>query len=256
MRFFLSILLSAFILGACQQNTSPKSTNNSPAFKVEADGDSATIALAKEVMEASGGIDSWQNIPVITWNFFGRRKLLWDKHNKLVRIDLVEKSIKMWVDLNSDTVGQVWMNDHYLSGDSLQLFLQKTKSIWINDSYWLCFPFKLLDKGVTLSELSKDTTMLGEQTQTFWMTFDAVGDTPQNRYKVYVSDLSKRIVQWDFYRDSNSVVSDLSTTFETYNEFGGVLLSQKRSGFELSDIQVFETFSSDSLKDLSLDASW
>jgi plasmid maintenance system killer protein len=224
--------------------------------QTSATGDSVAIALASEVILSSGGLKAWESIPTITWNFFGRRKLLWDKHNQLVRIDFVGRPLKMWVDLKHDTIGQVWLDNHFLAGDSLQDFLKRTKSIWINDSYWLSFPFKLLDKGVDLTMAETDTNMLGESSQTFWMTFENVGDTPNNKYKVYVSDSSHLVNQWDFYKDSLSTTPDLATTFESYNEFAGVLLSQKRSGFTLSDIQTFQSFDADSLKDLSVEVFW
>lgn len=244
------------IASACQTTEPPhKKVLNQPNV-VYATGDSAAIVLAKQVIDASGGFNSWQKIPVITWNFFGRRKLLWDKHNNLVRIDFVGRPLKMWVDLNQDSVGQVWMKDHYLQGDSLQDFLSKTKSIWINDSYWLNFQFKLLDEGVKLTMGEPDTNMLGEASHTFWMSFENVGDTPNNRYKVYVSDSTLLVNQWDFYKDSLSTEPDLATTFENYTAFNGVLLSQKRSGFTLSDIQTFQSFNSDTLKDLSVEVYW
>lgn len=253
--FRICTVIAVIMVSACQAPQKPNTTQEQ-VLTYKATGDTAAITLAKEVMSASGGLKAWQQIPVITWNFFGRRKLLWDKHNNLVRIDFVGRPLKMWVDLKDDTNGQVWMDDHFLTGDSLQDFLKKATSIWINDSYWLNFQFKLLDEGVVLKMGEPDTNMLGESSQTFWMSFENVGDTPNNRYKVYVSDSTQLINQWDFYRDSLSTTPDLATTFENYNEFAGVLLSQKRSGFTLSDIQVFDAFNSVTLKDLSVEAYW
>lgn len=243
------------LLIGCQPN---QTTNQSitKAYVIHAKGDVESIDLAKKVMQASGTIEQWKAIPVITWNFFGRRILLWNKENNLVRIDFTKQDLSMWVNLNNDTIGQVKINGQYLQGDSLQDFLNKAKSIFINDSYWLCFPFKLLDKGVTLTKGAAVSNMLGESSQTFWMDFTNVGNTPNNRYQVYVSDSTQLINQWDFYRDSASVTPDLSTTFEMYNTFSGVLLSQKRSGFELSDIQTFTVFDSDTLKDLMITPFW
>jgi plasmid maintenance system killer protein len=248
------IMLISFLVVSCHTNDT--STSKALPVKFEATGDSIALMLAEHTMLASGGIEAWNSIPAITWNFFGRRKLLWDKHNHLVRIDFVNRPLKMWMDLTNDTIGQIWLDDHYLTGDSLHDYLARTKSIWINDSYWLSFPFKLLDKGVDLTMSAPDTNMLGEYSQTFWMTFEDVGNTPNNKYKVYVSDSTHLVNQWDYYRDSISTSPDLATTFENYTAYDGVLLSQKRSGFTLSDIQTFQSFDSDSLKDLSVEAFW
>lgn len=249
------IAFSTVLLLACQTHQ-PKEQIQEKTQQTLATGDVAAIELTEQVIEASGGLQAWNNIPAITWNFFGRRKLLWNKHNQLVRIDFVGRPLKMWVDLKHDTIGQVWLDDHYLSGDSLQDFLKRTKSIWINDSYWLNFQFKLLDEGVVLKMGEPDTNMLGDASQTFWMSFGNVGDTPNNRYKVYVSDSTQLVNQWDYYKDSLSTEPDLATTFENYTAFDGVLLSQKRSGFTLSDIQVFDAFNTDTLKDLSVEVYW
>jgi hypothetical protein len=251
----LCVAFVIILVSACQ-TPQPQKVIEQETVNVKATGDDAAIELAQQVIDASGGLKAWQQIPVITWNFFGRRKLLWDKHNQLVRVDFVGRPLKMWVDLKYDTIGQVWLDNHFLTGDSLQDFLKRTKSIWINDSYWLSFPFKLLDKGVDLTMSEPDTNMLGESSQTFWMTFEDVGNTPNNKYKVYVSDSTHLVNQWDYYRDSISTSPDLATTFENYTAYDGVLLSQKRSGFTLSDIQTFQSFDSDSLKDLSVEVFW
>lgn len=249
---YLPLLFLTFLFSC----TEPQQTNTEETNAPASDTLTEVEHLAWQVMEESGGLDNWQNIPAITWNFFGRRKLLWLKHKHLVRIDFLNNDLQMWVDLQNPKQGQVKYKGTYLAGDSLQNFLGKANSIWINDSYWLAFPFKLLDDGVNLSIGDRDTTMLGEDSQTFWMSFNEVGDTPQNRYRVYVSDTSGLINQWDFYKDSTSTVPDLATTFENYVEYDGVLISQKRSGFELSDIQTFDKFDVATLKNLEQTLNW
>ena len=112
--------------------------------------DTKAIAIADQVMTSLGGRTAWDNTRFIRWTFFGRRTLLWDKWTGQVRIDFTESDEVHLVNIHTG-VGKVWRNGRYRTqADSLAEGLSSAKSIWINDSYWLCMPFTLKDSGVTL----------------------------------------------------------------------------------------------------------
>lgn len=203
--------------------------------------DSLAIALADEVMESQGGRKAWDTTRYFSWNFFGRRHLLWDKHQKRARITMQDSSVFL-IDLARDT-GRIYQNGEVLTQpDSIKKYVEMGKSIWINDSYWLVMPFKLKDSGVTLKYIGRDTTTNGRLAQKLQLTFEGVGRTPQNKYHVYIDDSSKLVTQWDYFSNQTDEEPRISTPWENYKDFNGILLSGGRGGNRaLEEIAVFDT---------------
>jgi hypothetical protein len=115
------------------------------------------------------------------------------------------------------------------SGDSLTKMLNKAKSIWINDSYWLVMPFKLKDTGVTLTYVGEDTLSNGSKCNLMELRFKNVGDTPQNMYRIYV-DLSDNLVkQWSYYKEASQDSANFIRPWDNYKKYGNILLSADRS---------------------------
>lgn len=141
-----------------------------------------------------------------------------------------------------DLSGKVWKDGVELTNaDSLKKYLGRAKSIWINDSYWLVMPFKLKDSGVTLKHLGADTTQTGEMADIVELTFEGVGDTPQNKYHVYISQSEKLVKQWAFFREADQAEPGFITPWEGYERYGQILLSGDRGRGQLTDIQVMDT---------------
>jgi hypothetical protein len=112
--------------------------------------------------------------------------------------------------------------------DSLKKLLNKAKSIWINDSYWLVMPFKLKDSGVTLKYMGEDT-LKSQRFNTLVLTFNQVGDTPQNKYKLYVDIKDKLIRYWAYYSDASQPDANFIRPWDNYQRYGSILLSGDRS---------------------------
>jgi len=70
-------------------------------------------------------------------------------------------------------------------------YIDEAYESFINDSYWLIVPTKLEDKGVHLS-YSKE-----KELDILTMSFENVGLTPKDVYKLYVTAKGK-IVKWTF----------------------------------------------------------
>ncbi len=245
----LLLLLVIFAITACQQPATHQQVNTeteelaanpaAPDFNA-AGSDERAIAIADEVMKAMGGRAAWDQAQYIQWNFFGRRMLLWDKHNQRVRIDLVGDSTVYLIDLKSNS-GQVLKDGEALAQpDSLAKYVKQGESIWINDSYWLVMPYKLKDSGVTLKYVGQDTTQAGKLADVLQLIFERVGDTPENKYWVYVDPETKLVTQWDFFTNADDEAPRFSTPWEGYEDYHGILLSGGRGKNQLSEIAVYE----------------
>lgn len=220
----------AWLAFGCQQDNDNQSTNNPPAAGFDlANSDPAAIELADSVMAAMGGRQNWDRTRFISWNFFGRRDLTWDKMEGNVRIESHPDSTIYLLNIN-DLKGRVQVNGQEITHpDSLQKLLTKGKSIWINDSYWLVMPFKLKDSGVTLKYVGEDTTQTGLMCNVLELTFHNVGDTPQNKYRVYVDVKDNLVKQWAYYKDASQDSASQIWPWDNYKRYGSLLLSSDRS---------------------------
>ena len=251
MERFTALLFSiSLILSACQPTPGDGSTDSGAAKTAEAnpaskgfnaaDSDERAISIADSVMLAMGGRKAWDNTHFLQWTFFGRRSLLWDKFTGDVRIEIPADSAVYIVNINS-LAGKAREGERVIENpDTLQARLQRAKSIWINDSYWLLMPFKLKDSGVALKYLGQDTTQAGAPAFVLQLTFQEVGDTPENKYHVYVDTNSYLVRQWAFFAKAGDAVPAFITPWDDYQPYGQILLSGNRGKRELANINVLD----------------
>jgi hypothetical protein len=228
----LAILSLLFVVSACIKKTEPASLVDqnppAPGFDWE-NSHPAAIQLADSVMKALGGRQNWDNTRFISWNFFERRNLVWDKHTGRVRIESLPDSTIYLVNVNTGE-GRVRIKGREIThADSLARLLDKAKSIWINDSYWLVMPFKLKDDGVTLSYLGEDTIAGGIRCNIIELTFNNVGDTPENKYRVFIDAHDKRVKQWSYFANALQDSASATWPWDNYKKYGNILLSADRS---------------------------
>lgn len=233
-------LLSAFVLLiSCQPAPTSKGPINPPAPGFDIQGsDAKAVSIADEVMDAMGGRAAWDATEQISWNFFGRRALDWDKSKNTVEVNLIQDSTIIALNMNDNTGSLVMSGEAVSHPDSLAKYLKQAKSIWINDSYWLVMPFKLKDSGVTLKYISRDTTASGLHGDKLALTFAGVGNTPENKYEVIVTDEKRLVEEWRFYSKATDTIPRFVTPWVDYKKYGDILLSGDRGRFQLSDISV------------------
>lgn len=242
-----TIYLCTFLwmLVACQPNTQetpPEQLYGNPAAEGfnETDSDPKAIEIADEVMEAMGGRKAWDTTQYIAWNFFGNRSLLWDKQSGNVRIDSPRDSTVYLINIYDNTGKVMRKGEEITQPDSLQKYVDRGKGIWINDSYWLVMPFKLKDSGVTLSYKGEDTIVGGATADVLQLHFKDVGNTPQNKYDIYVDKNSHLVKQWAYYRDAALDTPNFVTPWDDYQEYGSIMLGGNRGNRAISDIKVME----------------
>lgn len=228
MSFFQkSILLSALLaLGLAACKFGPPNPP-APDFNI-ADSDLKAVSIADEVMRAMGGRKAWDDTRCISWNFFGRRTLLWDKQANLCRIEWLNRPLKIIVN-TEDGTGKVLLDGvEQTHLDSLAKYLDMGKKVWINDSYWLAMPFKLKDSGVTLKYLGAGQTEQGEAADLLQLTFASVGVTPDNKYHVWVDKRTRLVTQWAYFEKFSDEKPKIINAWADYKQYGQILLSGSR----------------------------
>ena len=234
-----------------------KKSANPPADGFDMAGsDPKAVQIADQVMAAMGGRKAWDNTHLIAWNFFGARKLVWDKWTGDVRIDNLRNDQTVLMNVNNNK-GRVFKNGKELTEpDSVAKYVKSGKEAWINDSYWLVMPFKLKDSGVTLKYVGEDSTKTGKAADVIQMTFKGVGVTPDNKYNIWVDKQSHLVTQWAHYPKYTDEQPRFTLPWGDYQKRGGILLSGERGDRDLTDIMVFtglpgEVFSDFTRTDLS-----
>lgn len=242
----LKSLISILLIIAFACETPNKETiNEDPNPAAEgfnlSDSDSLAIAWADATMSAMGGRSKWDNTRFISWDFFGRRTLLWDKFSGDVRIESPFDSTVYLINIHSDS-GQVRIKNRVLQdADSIADLVTRGKRIWINDSYWLTMPFKLKDSGVTLKYLGENAIQNGELAHVLELTFENVGFTPYNKYEVYITKSDSLVKQWAYYGRADQDSASAIWPWDNYQDYNGLLLSADRSdGLGPGNVQVFD----------------
>ncbi|CAB1062494.1 hypothetical protein D1BOALGB6SA_7271 [Olavius sp. associated proteobacterium Delta 1] len=107
--------------------------------------------------------------------------------------------------------------------------LKKVDAWFINDNYWLLFPFHIAwDTNLAVEDIGRQNLPLGGgKAKCVVITFPASGGyTPGDVYEIYLNDNS-RLLQW-VYRHGGSEEPTRVTTWENYRQAGPLVLSLNR----------------------------
>jgi hypothetical protein len=221
-----------------------------PGFHDE-DSDARAVQLADLTMLAMGGRKAWDDTRIITWNFFGRRRLVWDKHTGDVRIEsgTAGGDDHSLVLVNIVTKrGRAWKaGTEITDADELATTMQDGWETWVNDGYWLFMPYKLKDSGVTLKYVGEGATEDGRDADIIQMTFADVGVTPHNKYQVWIARDDHLVAQWAYYEKASDETPKFTSPWKNWRPFGTteIKLSDERGErngkpMKLTDIAVFD----------------
>lgn len=244
------LLLLMLILACGSEQTDeveasePQAFYNPPAAGFDLEGsDPEAIAIADSVMAAHGGRAAWDKARYFSFNFFGVRHLIWDRYEQRVRITSDRDSSVLIYHSKTGT-GEAIVNGEIVTDPAaLSEAMTRAEGAMINDTYWLVFPFKLKDSGVTLTyvgEVDADPEA-GKPSYVIDLTFREVGNTPQNRYRVFVDQESYLINTWQFFRQAQDEEATIQTPFNNYREISGLLISDDRGDrFQLQDVVILD----------------
>lgn len=102
-------------------------------------------------------------------------------------------------------------------------------------------PYKLKDSGVTLTYRGEETLEDGRKCDVLQLTFKDVGDTPQNKYYVYVDRESKLVIQWSYFTHADDAEPRFTLPWKNWQRYGDILLSDDRGrSSKMEDIAVFD----------------
>jgi hypothetical protein len=220
-------------------------SGNPPAEGFDSAGsDPRAIEIADATMAAMGGRQAWDETRYLAWNFFGFRYHVWDKSTGEVRVvtpgTAPEERTVVTMNLHSRQ-GRAWVGGQPVTDpEALDLQLQQGYEAWINDAYWLFMPYKLKDSGVTLTYLEERPMADGRPADVLELTFEAVGVTPENKYRVYVARDSGLVEQWDFFAEAADAEPRFQTPWHDWRRYGRILLSGDRGQRQISEIAVLD----------------
>ncbi|GAB5520464.1 MAG: hypothetical protein RhofKO_27150 [Rhodothermales bacterium] len=169
---------------------------------VETKADSVALAA----LNASGGADALAALRYLRFNFgFDRngevsvgREHLWDRVTGRYRVEWEGGEDSTYVvlfNVNDHEAGQTYLNGQAVAEEDNASLLQRAYSGYINDTYWLLFPAKLLDPGVNRAYIADSSNA---ERDVITLTFEGVGLTPGDTYWVYVDKASGLVNQWAF----------------------------------------------------------
>ena len=199
------------------------------AAHVAATGDEAAMKLAREVVKASGG-DDWGKVKRIRFTFN-----VLDREGKPALVAKHDWNLRAGTDTvtwNDQTV-TVKLGEANDAGDARAAYQR-----WVNDTYWLLMPLKLLDGGVVLAH-GGTQEVDGQTLEVLNLSFEDVGLTPGDKYTLYIDPQEKLVRRWDYMPSADKKVSG---TWEGYEQFGPLKLSTKHQFGErqinMTDVQV------------------
>ncbi len=235
---FLSSLI-VLLTNCTPRGPEPPGNPPAPGFNLSGS-DPQAVALADQVMEASGGRKNWDQTRYLSWVFVGRRKHFWDKMKGDIRIESFADSTTYLLNINT-MKGRVQKAGQEVKDPALlDSLLTRGKSLWINDAYWLVMPFKMKDDGVTLQYIGQEPTADGRPADLVAISFQAVGDTPDNKYHVAIDQETKLVSEWTFFREATQDSADFIMPWRDYQKYGNLMLSGDRDKLQLTEISVPE----------------
>jgi len=238
----ISLSLLLVLCTGCKEKEAVSESSDNPSNNKTEIQDKKAAQLVSSMMTAMGGEDKWDDLNYVSWTFFGARYLVWDKKGGRVRIDSPKDTSIYLVDLNNLEGKVIKGGEEVTDPAELTKLLKRAKSIWINDSYWLFMPFKLQDPGVSVNYMREDTMIGGVAASVLALTFKDVGNTPDNKYEVYVDKNDNLIKQWAFFKEANQDTPPRIWPWDNYQTHNGIMLSSERADKSgPSNVRVYET---------------
>ena len=192
--------------------------------------DAKSVELAERMLEAMGGEQAWQDTRFVRFNFFGARLHHWDRHTGRHRLEGKTRDGDEYLLLHNVNTreGTAVVNGEVLDGEDKASWLERAYGMWINDTYWLVMPYKLMDPGVSL-EYDGEEEIDGTTFDKVKLTFDKVGLTPGDTYWAYINRATGLMERWAYFlEDWEEGREPTHWQWLDWSRYGGIMLSSRR----------------------------
>jgi hypothetical protein len=173
--------------------------------------DPKAVEVARTMMQAMGGEEAWNAAHFVRFDFKVkvRGKLvednahLWDRKDGRYRFEHATKDGKRQIvlfrvaDYEHTKAGEAYLDGKKMEGDAARKAVDDAYASYINDSWWLCMPWKWLAAGVNLRYLGPQKHG-GASADVVELTFNHVGLTPGDMYHAFVSQKSHLMTYWEY----------------------------------------------------------
>jgi hypothetical protein len=221
-----------------------------PTRLFAAEGSPEALALATKEIAATGGA-SWEKARYFRFDFlvdFPERKAgpfahYWDRWTGSYRVDVPgDDGYSAYFNLNDPkNAGKavILRKGNRLTGEDAAKVLAKAYGRFINDSYWLLAPLKVLDPGVKLED-GGTATFDGKDAHVLKLSFSGVGLTPGDAYRHYVDPATGALLGWEYVLESKQ---EGKWKWVDIADFAGLKLSTRKVTEDGSRTIKFENVS-------------
>jgi hypothetical protein len=201
--------------------------------------DARTMEVIHKTMNAMGGLEEWKSVMALRFNFQVEPKgapakavkHLWDRRLNRDHVEGTKdnKPMVAWINLTTKK-GMAWFDGKELAGDDLNKAMEWAYGRWVNDSYWVIMPFKLLDDGTSVHYMEEK-----DGHDVLHLSFGKVGLTPGDQYFAYINTDTGLMDKWEFLLQGGE-----KGTFQwlDWTKVGNVRLSTYKKGTDGTGIRI------------------
>jgi len=229
---------------------------SSPGLRAEGESrDPKAVEVTRAMMKAMGGEDAWNSAHFVRFDFkvkVGSKLVednahLWDRKDGRYHFEHATKEGKRQVvlfriaDYERAKVGEAYLDGKKLEGDAARKAVDDAYASYINDSWWLCMPWKWLATGVNLKYLGPQKHG-GETADVVELTFSHVGLTPGDMYHAFISQKSHLMDYWEYTLQSK----EKGAWDWQYGDYKGVKLasnhvsSDRKATINMGDVRILD----------------
>ncbi|RRO13861.1 hypothetical protein [Flavobacteriaceae bacterium 14752] len=231
MKTLFLVLIAFLTLTSCQNNAKQNKEKTNTTSEQTANKTEETKTIINKIADAYG-FENWPKVEKIEFSFVvnpGEKEMLrhWIWHPKKQQVTLVNENERI----------------SYKRSNVMEEFV-KTDKAFVNDSFWLLFPFQL-EWGVFNYETVENVISPIQQKESTKLIVkypNEGGYTPGDRYDVYLNE-NYHIIEWAYY-PSGKKEPALTNTFEDLSNFNGIKINMihrnPETGFQLNfrDISI------------------